>query len=479
MQTKEGLSLKEHQKEALEFLATRPGAGLFFEMGLGKTLIMLKHMENLNGAAFPLLIVCPLSAVSVWPREAAKFGFKFKFQVLTGDYNERWKKLNTPADVYVINYEGLRVLPIPLREKGFKGIIFDESHRIKDKTSFQTTAAMALSENIPYRYIMTGTPVSRSPEDIWSQMMVVDRKALPNFWTFRNRYLSMKYQIIRTPKGPRKVSKASGFKNLERVPASQEGIFKPLKPILAEYTIRKTKAECLDLPAKIYKTVYCPLTPEQLKHYYSLKSSLATMVGEEQFKASSASALMQKMQQICQGFLYQDGEVILEMDSGKLQVLKDLLKDLEKEKVIVFTWYQADTERLYKELKAAGHTVVLYGGTSEERSVSELLFQSSEQPTIFLAQIEVAKESITLTAASHVIYYGNSWNYASRMQSEDRAHRMGQTRNVVYHDFVVAGTVDESILESIQNKGEMADAVNQDTARMAKMVLQKEYSYAE
>jgi len=455
----------QHQKEALDFLKQRQSAGLFFEMGLGKTLVMLEHLARLSldmKRPFPCLIVCPLSVISVWQREVVKFSYPFKVSRVIGSYQERLRALSVEADIYIINYEGLRVIPEQLKKKGFRTLILDESHRIKERKSRQTEVALQLGSLVENRFLLTGTPVTKSPEDIWAQLHWLNPTSAGNFFSFRSRYIDFKKIRVRSAGGMREISKAYRFKNLFE-----------LEDKIAENCLRRTKKECLDLPEKIYKTIYCDMSEAQSKHYYDLKSSLATLVESETLNVKTAATLVQKLQQVCQGFLYDDERNPKWFkDSGKLSMLKDVLEDLQDEKIILFTWFKADVARLYEELSKT-HKVILYDGTPDQRAAIEKEFQESVGGCIFLSQIEKAKEGITLTAASHVIYYGNSWSHGTRVQSEDRAHRKGQTKSVIYYDFIVPNTVDELVYYTLKEKADVADKVTGDSLRLAKLLLQQ------
>ena len=455
------MDLRKHQIEALEFLKDRNSAGIFYEMGLGKTVIALADLQSKRDRALPCLIVAPLSGVSVWGRESVKFGYDFKFQELVGTYKERITKLNTPADIYVTNYEGSRILYQHLLLKQFKTVIYDESHRIKDKKSQQTKIALELAYKTPNRYLLSGTPITKSPEDIWTQAQAIEPGVLGNFYSFAARYIDYRKIKIRVAGGTREIRKAVKFKNLDE-----------LKTRLESFSIRRTKKECLDLPPKIYKTIYCDMHPKQKAHYYSLKTSLATMLADKQFKVLHAVTLMQKLQQVCQGFIYDEVGEPIYFDSGKREVLLDLMEDLQNEKVIIFTWFQADIDILYKEL-VKKYKVILYKGDTNERKACEKEFQESQEPCIFLSNVERAKESITLTAANHVVYFGNSWNYATRTQSEDRAHRIGTTKSVIYYDLVVGGTIDQIVKDTLEYKGQTADRITGDSQRFAEMIVQQ------
>lgn len=460
------MKLMKHQKEALDFLSDKDHAGLLFEMGLGKTLVMLEHLALMSlqlKKPFPCLIVCPLSVVSVWDSEVKKFGYPFKVVRLVGSKMQRLQALQSQADIYVINYDGLRVIKEALKAKKFQTIILDESHRIKERSSKQTTIALDLGMHAPYRYLLTGTPVTKSPEDVWTQMQWLKPFCLGNFFAFRGRYINFKKMKVRAPGGMREISIPYSFKNLTE-----------LENKMAHHCLRRTKKECLDLPPKVYKTIQCEMTEEQKSHYYSLKTSLATMLDDKVVNVNAAVQLLQKLQQICQGFLYRENEEAhVFQESGKMAMLRDTLKDISTEKAIVFAWFKNDIDCLRRVLTEDGHRVIVYDGSADDRAKLVEDFQTSKEPCIFLAQIEKAKEGITLTAASHVLYYGNSWSHASRVQSEDRAHRTGQQKTVVYYDFVIPNTVDEYVLWTLQNKAGVADKITGDSVRFARMVAGK------
>jgi len=344
-------------------------------------------------------------------------------------------------------------------------MIQDESHRTKERTSQQTSVALDLGTRIPFRYILTGTPVTKSPEDVWTQLHFIKPGHLGNFWAFRANHIEYKTITVRAPGGYRDIKKPYRYKNLKQLEAK-----------LGEVCLRRTKAECLDLPEKIYKVIDCPLSDEQTKHYYSLKASLVTLLGEnndDKLMVSHAATLVQKLQQICQGFIYKaEREPVYFKKNTKLEMLKDLLKDIGDERIILYTWYKAEIEQLSKELQGDDRKVLVYDGSSDERQRIVDEFQAAEGQTIFLSNIEKAKEGITLTAANHVIYYGNTYNYGSRVQSEDRAHRHGQKKNVIYYDLVCPRTVDEVVRVILRMKEKSADAITGDSLRIAKMVVE-------
>ncbi len=452
------IDLKEHQKEGMEFLKSRTAGGLFYEMGLGKTLTTLATLEEKN--VWPVLVVCPLSVVGVWAAEVKKFGFKRKVLSLVGSRFERLDLLEEPADIYVINYDGMRILADELLKRKWGAIVLDESHRIKNITSTQTKVALKLSKCAEHRYILTGTPITKTPEDVWSQIYFLDPTHFTNFYAFRARHVEYKVRQVRTPGGMREVRIPYRFKNLEE-----------LEEKMGRICLRKTKAECLDLPEKIYKKIYCELEGDQKTHYYELKHSLVAMLESGNFEVRAGGALVQKLRQVCQGFLYVNEDTHLTKENVKLKYLKDLLEDIQGEKKILYTYFKAETELLLKELSKT-QKVFYYDGSPDERALTIAGFEEHEGDAILLMQIDQAI-GMNLAFVSHVIYYSNSWNYATRLQSEDRAHRIGQKNSVVYYDFVCPRTIDEHVLDLLLIKKDLADQVTGDVKKLAQNYLNK------
>lgn len=471
------MKLMAHQEEALTFLSDKRTGGILFEQGLGKTFTMLEHLNRLAAHGhqpFPCLIVAPLSVVPVWEAEIKKFGYDFSVKQVTGNRIKRLAALSETHHVYVTNYEGMRIYEKELGAKHFRTIVLDESHRIKNKSSKQTESAMRLGASAFFKFILTGTPVTKSPEDVWSQMEFISPGFFGNWWAFRNKYIQFIKISVPTRDGYREIEKAFKFKNL-----------KQMEELIGLKCIRRTKAECLDLPEKVYKVVPCFLEGEQKRAYHAAKTDLCALIGDKIVDLQQVKGRVQKMQQICQGFIYPkdyvDGskDYIAFENSAKLSALEDILEDIitditfdesAAEKAIVFTYYKADLAIVRARLLKLGYQVYLYEGSSEDRASIVESFQQHKGGCIFLANIDQAKEGITLTAANHVIYYGNSYSYGTRAQSEDRAHRVGQKKTVVYYDIVCAGTVDALITRILTTKQKTADAITGDSERLARMI---------
>jgi len=467
------MDLMSHQKEGVEFLLSKGSGALFFEMRLGKSLTILETINQLKDSTriFPALIIAPLSVVPVWQAESEKFGYDFKFSQLIGTKAERRKALNSGADIFVINYEGARLLAKELIQKGFRCIVCDESQKIKSLKSQQTRSILTIGENVKHKFILSGTPITKSPEDLWSQFQFIAPGYLGNFFSYRAKYVEFKKMTIRYKFGVKEIQVPYRFKNL-----------KELEARTSMYALRKTQAECFDLPEKSYKTINCHLYGDQQKQYYQLKAGLISNLNNKTITVKSALTQLIKMQQICNGFIYDDfGTASYCEDNAKLNMLMDLLeqimepkidsfdpaKKMKQEKVVIFGQYKADLAIMRKAFNEAGYKYIDYIGDERFEAIDE--FNKSEDPTIFLTTIELGKEGINLSTATQMIFYGRNYNYASRYQAEARIQSVINQRNLIYYDLICPNTIDEKVLQVLKLKGETADKILGDSIRLAEM----------
>jgi len=462
-----------HQKEGVDFLLSKGSGGLFFEMRLGKSLTILETLDRLQQykRILPVLIIAPLSVVPVWEQESIKFGYKFKFSNLIGTRANRNKAFQVNADIFVINYEGARLFAKELIAKNFKCIVCDESQKLKSIKAQQTRAIINIGEKSEHKFILSGTPVTKSPEDLWSQFHFIKPGFLGNFFAFRAKYIEFRKMTVRSKYGSREIQVPYRFKNL-----------KELEAITSQWALRKTQAECFDLPEKSYKIIYCHMEGDQLKKYYQLKLGLQTDLSDKTLTVGNALTQIIKMQQVCNGFIYDGfGTALYLENNAKLKMLLDLLevilepkqdmfnpsKKIEQEKVVIFGQFKADLVIIKKALTEHGYKFVTYEGDDRFEAIQK--FNESEDPMVFLSSIEVGKEGINLSSATQMIYYGRNYNYASRYQSEARIQSVISKKNLVYYDLICPNTIDEKVLEILKIKGETADKILGDSLRLAEL----------
>jgi len=235
-----------------------------------------------------------------------------------------------------------------------------------------------------------------------------------------------------------------GYKNLDE-----------LSYKLSTFSYRVTKDEALDLPDKIYTTRYVGLSREQIQHYTSLKSAaIAILDSGELISAAAAMTQLLRLQQLLCGHLKTDDGEIVEIPSKRLTALTECIEEMDG-KVIIWSRFRYDIQRIEKELgKIYGKNSVVsyYGDTTDEQRQNAITSFQHGDARFFIGNPQTAGYGLTLTAATNVIYYANDFNLETRVQSEDRCHRIGQKHPVTYVDLVSLGTVDEHIVKVLQQK---------------------------
>jgi len=331
-------------------------------------------------------------------------------------------------------------------------LILDESQKFKTPQAKRTKAVLKLGKHVKYKRISTGTPITNSPLDAYSQFAFLDPYILgfQSFVAFRAHFAILEKKINHAQQ--RQYTQVMGFRNLEE-----------LQQLIKPHSYRVTKEECLDLPDKIYEKVYFELSPEQKRLYKVIKEEVMLELAEGRVTAQLAITKLLRLSQLISGYMTTEDGDIVEVKGGdvKLKLLKDILEDND-EKTIIWCRFIHEIEQIQKML---GYECVSYYGAtgSDDRTMNVSEFQNNPTIKYFVAN-KTASTGLTLTAASSVIYYSNSYSLEDRLQSEDRAMRIGQKNNVVYRDLVARNTVDEKIITALRNKQSIADIILKDIA---------------
>jgi SNF2 family DNA or RNA helicase len=325
----------------------------------------------------------------------------------------------------------------------------DESTTIKNPKAKRTKNIISVAPRAQYRRILTGSPVTKNPLDLYSQCEFLNEEHLDftSYYAFRNRYAEMKTMHI----AGRSIQIVSHFKNLEEL-AEQ----------LKTFSYRVLKEDCLDLPEKIYMKREIELSPEQKKVYKQMKEeALATLNGKQITTMTVLTQLMRLQQITCGHFVADDGTT-QEIKSNRLSELMDILDEVEG-KAIIWAHWQKDIQVIKAALikKYGPWSVVDYYGLTpqDQRQANIKKFQDDPRYRFFVGTPSTGGYGITLTAANTVIYYSNGYDLEKRLQSEDRAHRIGQKKSVTYIDILAEETVDEKIVKSLRKKVNIASKV--------------------
>ena len=296
---------------------------------------------------------------------------------------------------------------------------------------------------------MTGSPVTKNPLDLYTQCEFLDPWLLDftSYYAFRNRYAEMKTLHV----AGRSIQVVHKFRNLGE-----------LSDTIKNFSYRVLKEDCLDLPNKIFIKRHIKLTPDQIKVYEQMKKqAIAHLNGKVTSTMTVLTQLMRLQQITCGHFVADDGSV-QEIDSNRLGELMDVLEETEG-KAIIWAHWQRDVQDIIKavKIKYGPDSIVDYYGMTpqEERQPNIKKFQGDPRCRFMVGTPSTGGYGITLTAANTVIYYSNGYDLEKRLQSEDRAHRIGQKKPVTYVDLIAEDTVDEKIVKSLRKKINIASEV--------------------
>jgi SNF2 family DNA or RNA helicase len=325
----------------------------------------------------------------------------------------------------------------------------DESTTIKNPTAKRTKSIVGLSKNSKYRRIMTGSPITKNPLDLYSQCEFLDSYLLDftSYYAFRNRYAEMKTMHLRG----RSIQVVDEFKNLNELSETLQG-----------FSYRVLKEDCLDLPPKNWIKRHITLSKEQQKVYDQMKKAAMAVLNGKVTSTMTVITQLMRLQQITCGHFVADDGTTQEIKNNRITELMDVLDEIEG-KAIIWGHWQKDIQNIVDEIEkkyGPGSVVSYYGLTpQEERQDNIRKFQSDPKCRFFVGTPSTGGYGITLTAANTVIYYSNGYDLEKRLQSEDRAHRIGQKKNVTYIDIIADKTVDEKIVKSLRDKINIASEV--------------------
>ena len=456
-----------HQLTALEKSWHRDTFAYFMEMGTGKTKVLIDNLAMLydRGKVNGALIIAPKGVVGTWynqelpahlPEHIDKVAVMWQANI-NKKQHEKLKSVMAQGHelhILVMNVEALST------EKGKDFAIsfliahnalvaIDESTTIKNPKAKRTKNILSIARLANYRRVMTGSPVTKNPLDLYTQCQFLDINHLghESYYSFRNRYALMKSANI----SGRSINLVVGYQNLSELSDK-------LKP----FSYRVLKEDCLDLPDKIYMKRQIELTPEQQKIYKQMRQqALATLNGKTVTTMTALTQLMRLQQITCGHFVADDGTT-QNIKNNRMSELMDILDEVEG-KAIIWAHWQRDVQLIKEALEkeyGPGSVVDYYGLTpQEERQKNKDSFQNNSKCRFFVGTPQTAGYGITLTSASTVIYYSNGYDLEKRMQSEDRAHRIGQKKSVTYIDIIADDTVDTKIVKSLRKKINIASQV--------------------
>tara|TARA_Y100001973_G_C5203256_1_gene339438 strand:- start:2665 stop:4089 length:1425 start_codon:yes stop_codon:yes gene_type:complete len=445
-----------HQEDALTKSWDKHSYALFMEMGTGKTKVLLDNIgvlrsQNLiNGA----LIIAPKSVYTVWYNTEIPKHLNIEYDILLWKSTMARQKLvdfmekpSIKLKIFVINVEAFSSDKGSFWAEEFCKrhdtlIAVDESTCVKNYQAKRTKNIIKLRKFSTYRRILSGFPTPKNPLDLYTQCNFLDPKHLGfnSIVAFRNRYCHFETLYL----SGRQIQVPVGFTNLVEIESK-----------LKNFAYRKTKKECLDLPDKVYTKRLIALSDEQQLLYNDIRTQArATLSGQELTVTNVITEILRLHQITCGYFKSREGD-IQNVPNKRIEALLEVCEDTDQ-KIIIWATYVHNIQQINRELvKKYGvdSVVTFYGDTSiDKRTEAIERFQNDPKCRFFVGNPATGGMGITLTKAGVVVYYSNSYNAEHRVQSEDRAHRIGQDQKVTYIDFVAEKTIDEKILKALDTK---------------------------
>lgn len=469
----------QHQRDVLDRSANEPFWAFFLEPGLGKSKMLIDTGAYLylSGKIKSMVIstvkaMCPsfefIEVPTHMPDGVDYAVFRYDAaKVTTKEFQRRWKKFLAfkGLKVFIFNVDAASTNNLTKMMRELYSVVgkdylmgIDESTTIKTHTAKRSKALCAFSRAAKYRRIMTGTPITNGPLEIFGQAIALEApgKILghKSFYSFRGYYATMEKKTF----GNRSFNVVTGYQNTEE-----------LTELLSTFSSIIKKEDALDLPEKIYSKVPVEMTKSQQTMYNKLRQEAIIELENlgESIEVTNILTMLVKLHQIVCGQLKYENENGVEtyasIENNRLSTLLELL-ELEPGKVVIWSNYRQTLADIVKTLSSKygeNSVIQFHGGVNQaNREVAAKRFQDKDDECrFFVANPQSAGLGLTLTTADLAIYYSNDYSLERRIQSEDRIHRIGQTSSARYIDLVSPDTVDEKIIEALRNKKSLADKV--------------------
>jgi SNF2 family DNA or RNA helicase len=457
-----------HQQAYLQRFWDYHAAALFADMGTGKSFMLINNVAMLydKGKLNGFLIVAPKGVYRNWfdteiPKHLPDH-VVYRMAIWSASPRKAEQKamdelftVTEDLKILVMNVEAFSTVKGTAYAKRFLLVhnammAIDESTTIKTPGSARSKNTEKVGRGARYRRILTGSPVTKSPMDLYQQCAFLSDSCLDvsSYYVFQARYAVTVERQLNT----HSFKQIVGYRRLDE-----------LKEKLDRFAYRVKKEECLDLPDKLYVKREVDLTPEQLKYYNEMKAFAMAQINGGLVSTVNALTQLMRLHQIVCGHVKLDDGTVIELPNKRMDELMAVVEETDG-KLIIWANYRHDIEAIKMALsKEYGMNSVgmYYGDTDmdERKRVLEEFQKPESEMRFFVGNPSTGGYGLTLTAANTMVYYSNSFDLEKRLQSEDRAHRIGQTKNVTYIDLIAVGTVDEKIVKALRAKIDIATQV--------------------
>lgn len=442
--------LFEHQVEGIRFLNIAKKAILADDMGLGKTRQAILAAANEVG---DILVVCPASLKENWAREIRGQDIEDTIEIIDG--GKRYTYYDGGTRVWtIVNYDVLERYVEDLKQPIG---IYDEAHYVKNLRTNRTKAALKIAKRQEIVYLLTGTPVLNRPEELFSLLQAIDHKLGKSWYSYVLRYCNGHYREFR-----KRVQLPNGaweVKNIKFLDTGGASNLDELAVKISDSYLRRTKAELGDkLPAKIVDTVKVELAPADRQKYNTVWDTYIQYLENDPDGVDERKMINAQMTR----HLIELGKLKQVVSLGKLdRIVNDVADIVEQgEKVLVFTQYTETVRQLKEKLQAKKIKSVSLTGSDDMQARTKAVDEIQKGSTqVFIGNIKAAGVGLTLTAANTVLFADMEWTPALNQQAEDRAHRIGQPKQVNIHYYIAEKTVDEDIAELLGVKQQIINKI--------------------
>jgi len=434
--------LHEYQEKCIEHIKCNPFAGLFLDMGLGKTLITLTALSDMymtGEITGKTLIIAPLAVCKkVWTEEIRKWGVDLTYSLVIGDVRDRLAALGRDADLYIINRENTEWL---VKDSGiswqWETVVIDEISSFKNNRTKRFKALRHVRPFIKRLIGLTGTPAPNSLIDLWSQMYLLDTGARLEKHIGRYR---VKYFYPLQTNG-----------NVVYKYGLRDGAEDQIHEKISDICISMRSKDYLNLPQRTDNIISVQLSEKDMAAYKEVERSAVMALGGEEVTAANAAVLAGKLLQVANGAVYTDGGKWQEVHTAKIDALAGIVEEAQGQPIIVYYQYKHDLARLMAAFPGA-EVFDGAGGLLDKWNAGGV--------SILLVHPQSAGHGINLQYGGHIgVWFGLTWSLENYLQANARIDRQGQTSPVIIHHLIAAGTIDERVLKVLQGKETLQDAL--------------------
>jgi SNF2 family DNA or RNA helicase len=430
----------QSQKETCDLLTTEQRAYVLNDMGTGKTKAALWAWDYLkvSGLSKKALVLCPLSTMKfTWQSECFATIPHRSVKILHGTKAERIARLNEPdGEIYIINHDGISTIFDELMASDIDCIIVDELAAFRNEST-RTKLLRRLAAKKTWVWGMTGSPMPRSPTDVWSQTKVVNPSLSPKYFShFRQQVMTNHGVHVWKPK-----------------PDAVEQAYAVMQP-----SIRVKLEDVTELPDCIEKLVSCDLSPQQDKIYKELVKEMTVMVKDKRITAANAGAAMTKLLQVVGGWVYSsEGKGTIAIPcSQRVDAAIDAITSTDR-KAILLCPYRHAIDGLAKRLTDADIRFAVVHGDTPHREVIFNQFQRTDKYDVLLAHPQCLSHGLTLTAADTIVWYLPVTDYDVFSQTNARIRRVGQ-KHKQQIICLTGSPVETHLYKMLRNKQKMQDS---------------------